>query len=500
MIGRHWLLVIGVVGACLIVAVARHETGAKSYAATASVTFQTGTLSESALQVGATGGEPQREADTEALIAHSPEVARAVAQALSLHDSTSELLREVKVEVAPNADVLEITATTGSPLLSSRLANAFANQYIDFRTTSQLAGVGRSESTLRNQLATLPVGSPERATLQQSLERLTSLRAVAGSGASVIGTATPPSTPTGSSLSTTVVFGALIGLALAFALAFLLESLDRRLKSIEELEHEYGLPALAVIAQEGSAVHHRSDESGEVLEPYRILRSALDLAGETRLMEAVLITSAVSGEGKTTVAVNLAHAIALTGRSVALVELDLRRPSFASHFRLNSNKGFTTLFTGDEDVSDLLSTPIPELPNFTVLPAGRIPPNPSELLGSPHALEALSELSRNNDVVIIDAPPLNPVADAQVLLDNPAIQAVLMVARADLLTRDQAGRARKILELHAIKPVGLVATGVRDDTRYGYDSYAVPALQQERSPGVGDASSRAGLKQSSLTN
>jgi polysaccharide biosynthesis transport protein len=471
MLRSHWLLVAGVVSACVVVGIAHHETSAKSYAATASVTFQSGTLSESALQVGASGSaEPQRQADTEALIAHSPEVASGVVRALSVATSPRELLSVVKVEVAPNADVLEITATTGNPREATRVANAFAKQYIAFRTASQLAGVTRSEKTLQSQIAVLPAGSPERVTLQASLERLTSLRAVAGSGASIIGAATVPSEPTGTSLSTTLIFSVIVGLAIAFALVFLADSLDRRLKSIEELELEYRLPVLAVVPQSGSMTR-RVDKSVEALEPYRILRSALDLVGESRLMEALLVTSAASGEGKTTVAVNLAHAIALTGRKVALIELDLRRPSFNLHFRIDSRTGFTDLFSGDKSISDVLLRPVLGLSNLSVLPAGRIPPNPSELLSSERATEILSEISRTNDIVIVDAPPLNPVADAQVLLDNSAIQAVMVVARTDVVTRDQVKRARTILDFHTVKPVGLVATGVRDFSRYGYGSY-----------------------------
>jgi polysaccharide biosynthesis transport protein len=479
---RHWMLVVGVVSACVLVGIVHHITASKSYAATASVTFQNGTLSESALQVSPAGGvEPQRQAATETLIAHSPEVARNVARELGVSNAPSELLGLVKVESAPNADVLDVTATTGNPGYAARVANAFAKQYIAFRTASQLAGVERAQSALQRQIAGLPVGSPERATLQQSLQRLMELRAVAGGGASIIGMATPPSEPLGMRLSTTLMFSAIIGLAIAFALVFLLETLDRRLKSIEEFELEYRLPVLAVIPHAGS-LPQPAEKRGEALEPYRILRSALDLAAVTQPLDTLLITSAVSGEGKTTVAVDLAHAIALTGRRVALVELDLRRPNFSSHFNLDSQKGFTTVFTGDESISDLLERPFPDLDNLSVLPSGPPPPNPSELLGSPRVVDMLAEVSSSHEIVIIDAPPLNPVADAQVLLDNSAIQAVLIVARADLTTREQARRARAILDFHTAEPVGVVITGLRDVSHYGYGRYEPAEPAEARTP------------------
>lgn len=486
---RHWLVILGVVVACVVVAVIHHERSPKSYAATASVTFQNGTLSESALQVTPTGSsEPQREADTETLIAHSPEVASAVRKQLHLSTEAGELLAQVKVETAANADVLNIIASTGNPQVSARLANAFAEQYIAFRTTSQLAGIESAQRTLQSQIAALPADSPERAALQQSLQRLSELRAVAGGGASIIGLATPPSEPTGMSLSTTVLISIIIGLAISFLLIFLLESLDRRLKSIEEFELEYKLPALVGIEQSSFGLSS-AEARGEALEPYRILRSALDFAAVSRSLDILLLTSAVSSEGKTTVAIDLAHAIALSGRRVALVEFDLRLPTFARHFNLEADRGFTTVFSGDHAISDLLVRPFPDLSNLSVLPAGQLPPNPSELLGSPVVAETLSELSGANDIVIIDAPPLNPVADAQVLLNNPAIQAVLVVGRVDLTTREQVRRARGILDRHMAEPIGIVVTGLREAGRYGYGRYGV---SESKTAGSFAAAGRSG--------
>jgi capsular exopolysaccharide synthesis family protein len=469
---RHrWLVVAGVVLASVAVLLASHEHKAKSYAATANVAFQSGTLSEAGLQVTpASSGEPQREADTEVLIAHSAEVAQAVARQLHIQGGASELLEKVKVEAAPNADVLNIVATAGDPQYAASLANAFAEQYIAFRAQSQLAGVDTAENKLQQQIAALPAGSSERAALEQSLQHLSALRAVAGGGANIIGRATPPSNPTGTGLSSTIAIGLLVGLAIAFALVFLLESLDRRVKSIEELERQYRLSALAAIPQSAFRAR-RAAERGELLEPYRILRSALDFAAVTRQLDTLLVTSAVAGEGKTTVAVDLAHAVALTGRRTVLVELDLRRPTFAEHFELDAERGLTTALTGRGQLAELLIEPLADVPGLLVLPSGALPHNPSELLGSPRLAELLSELATGESMVIIDAPPLNPVADAQVLLNNPAVNAAILVARIERTTREEVRRARAIVDRHIVEPVGIVVTGIRDGGRYGYGSY-----------------------------
>ncbi len=465
---RRWLIIVGVVLASVAVLLASHEHKAKSYTATANVAFQSGTLSEAGLQVSpSSSSEPQREADTEVLIAHSAEVAKAAAAQLGISAGPSELLSKVKVEAAPNADVLNILATAGDPQYAARLANAFAEQYIAFRGQSQLAGISTAQAELQRQIAALPAGSAERTALEQSLQRLSVTRAVAGGGANIIGRATPPTSPAGAGLTSTIAIGLLIGLAIAFALVFLLESLDRRMKSIEELEREYRLPALAAIPQSAFRTR-RAEEREELLEPYRILRSALDFAAVARPLDTLLVTSAVAGEGKTTVAIDLAHTIALTGRRTVLVELDLRRPTFAEHFALDPARGLTTALTGRGQISELLLEPLSDAPNLLVLPSGPVPHNPSELLGAPRLEEILTELAVGESMVIVDAPPLNPVADAQVLLNNRAVNAAILVARVERVTRDEARRARGILDRHIVEPVGIVVTGIRDSGRYGY--------------------------------
>lgn len=469
---RRWPFVVGLALACALVAVVRHERGTKSYQATASVAFQTGSLPGAALQIfPSSSSEPQREANTEVLIAHSPEVADSVRRQLKTTSSTEELLSQVKVEAAPSADILQIQASSADPSYSARLANAFARQYIAFKSASELAGIGTAQTELQSQIAALPAGSPERSALEQSLQRLAESKAVAGAGAKVIGLATPPTSPSGASLSTTVIVGSLIGLALAFAAIFLLESLDRRIKTIDECEREYRLAALAGVPQ--SAFREpRADRRGEQLEPYRILRSALDLAAVTRQLDTLLVTSAMPGEGKTTVAIDLAHAVALTGRQVTLVELDLRRPTFRDQFALDGGQGLAAVLTRGATLSDSLVEPLKELPNLAVLPAGRLPHNPSELLGSARIAELIGELATEDGLVILDAPPLNPVADAQVLLNNSAIHAAVIVARVGRVTRDQIHRARSILDRHMVEPVGVVVTGLRDSREYGYGGYA----------------------------
>jgi polysaccharide biosynthesis transport protein len=466
---RRWLLIAGVVLACIVAALVRYETQTPSYEATASVTFGA-SLTESALEVSRGSGDPERDAATQVLIASSRDVAEGVRAQLRSPASPETLMSAVDVEAAPNANVIDITGSTDNALFSARLANAFADQYIAIERSTQLAVIDAAQADLRAQLSRTPVDSPDRLTLDQSIARLDQLRAVAGGSVQIISRASPPASASGLGLQTTFLLGLLVGLALAAVLVFLLESLDRRVNAIDAFERGYRLPVLATVPQ-SSFKRIRAADRGRNLEPYRILRSALDFAGIARELDTLLVTSATGGEGKTTVAVDLAQAIALARRRVVLVELDLRQPTFAEHFPLDPRRGITTALTGREDLHDLLVQPLPRLPELSVLPAGPLPGNPSELLSSPAVSELLAELAADDTTVIVDAPPLNPVADAQVLLGVPAVHAALIVARLGRTTRDQVHRARAILDRHMLQPVGLVVTGVRDTAPSGYEAY-----------------------------
>ena len=469
---RRWPVALGIVLVCTVISVVQQKRAAPTYKATASVALQPNPVVENIVgQVTSGSSEPQRDIDTQVTIAQSPEVAQGVRTQLGNTLGVSELLGMISVEAAPNADVLDITASAGDAKEAARIANAFANQYITFRANSQLSAIDAVKNQLQQQLNSAPAGSAEAASLQQQLQRLAQSRAVVGSGANIIGRAAPPGSASGLHFSTAVILGVVIGLALAFTLLFLLESLDRRIKTVEDFEREYRLSALTVVPQ-SSMGPVRADERGELLEPYRILRSALEFAAVTRAMDTLLVTSAVPGEGKTTVSVDLAQAIALTKRRVVLLELDLRMPTFARHFGLDPRRGLTTALLRGEAPADLLVEPLPEVPNLSVLPSGPLPHNPSELLASPVIGEIITELGNGGEtMVIIDAPPLNPVADAQILLNSSAVQATLLVARLNKTSRDETRRARGILDRHMVEPIGVVITGMRDGGRYSYGAY-----------------------------
>jgi capsular exopolysaccharide synthesis family protein len=497
---RRWAVLAACVLACVLVALLLHERRDQTYSATASVAFNVANLSDTALDVNTSSGDPARTAATNVLIARSNEVAGAVAKQLSAAGNASQVLSGVSVSAAPNADVLDISAEKATPQEAQAVANAFAQQYIAFEAKSQIESIDQAETTLQAQLASLPEGSTRAAAVNSSLQRLAQLRAVANGDARIISRAGAGS-PTGLTLKTSLALAILIGVALGLAIVFVLEAVDRRLTRIEDLEAEYQLPALTAVPQSGFRAPLAIDRR-QSLEPYRILRSVLDISAAERAVFTVLVTSAVPGEGKTTAAVDLAQAVALTGRSVTLVELDLRRPTFSRHLPLEPRRGVTTVLSGRATLSEVLVAPFADLPNLTVLPSGQLPSNPSELLGSQELEDLLTRLThRGQDagrMLVIDAPPLLPVADTQVLLNNAAIDTVLIVTRSGRTRREEIRRARSILDRHLLQPLGLIVAGVRDaPKRYGYEpltDVAGPAARDGHADGAAPAAARRAVE------
>ncbi len=465
---RRWLVVVATVAICLAagIAIAGLNSNDK-YESSTRVLFGTSTPAEAILQVPRPDDDPEREAATNVLLARSEAVAANVRRDLRLDTSVDDLLDKVEVEAEQNANVLRITATDEDPEQAARVANAFGKEFVAFKARGDQESIEQAQADLQQQLADLPADDPARGDIQDSIQRLSSARAVANGDARVIARAEAPSDPSSLGLAQVLALAGILGLALGVIAAVVVESMDKRITDVASFEREYRLRALAVIPQKTFRRQGLRSSSGD-LEPFRILRTAVDFARVTRPVRTVMVTSAVRGEGKTSVAIGLAQAIALSGRPVILVELDLRNPSLARTFSMGNQGGVTNALLGSEP-HDLLQRPIRELPDLEVLAAGVLPPNPAELLEAP-ALDVMlrSLLQDGTKTLVIDAAPLLPVADAQILLNKPAVDASVVVARQGVTTRDHARRARLVLDGHAAAPIGLVVTGHTSRDAYGY--------------------------------
>ncbi len=285
-----------------------------------------------------------------------------------------------------------------------------------------------------------------------------------------LNTVTPPALPAepfDPVLSKDVGLGLAAGLVLGLALAVLRETLNRSVRDSDELRRITGLPILGIVPRDlprellPAASHPRSARA----EAYRQVRTALLNASDRRPL-TVAVTSATSGEGKTSVSTNLAVVLSRAGHRVALIDADLRRPRVADYLGIAARPGLTEVLTGEVALDDALV--LQDDGRLAVLPAGSIPPHPSEALGSPAMREVLGGLAKRFEFVVIDTPPVLPVTDALVL--GPAVDGMVLVARLGYTTRDRLERARAGVDRVNATLFGVVPNqaGKGSDSDYSY--------------------------------
>lgn len=474
---RWWMVAIAMIGGAAI-ALAVAVTSTKQYTAESNLLIRQSNL-QTLIDPNASQNseDPARLAATNLLLVTSTAVARNVQAALGTKESASDLTGQVAASANPDADIITIQATDPNPARAARLANAFAEQFVAFERAQSQQQAGAGATRLRSEIAELPsTATAERDQLVQALRNVLALQAVTTGDATQVDTATSPSSPSSPNLKRAPVLGLLAGLAIGLAAVFLSDLFDRRIKTIEEFETAYGLRAIGSLPR---LARPRPATNSEFLESFRILRSALSYLASESEVRTVLVTSAVSGEGKTTVATGLAYAAALAGQQVVLVEADLRRPSFQKQFDFEKQpdhelykSGLTNVLIGGAAVEDVLHAPIEGLSTLRILPSGPFSPHPSDLLLRPEMALMIEDLARQADLVVIDTPPLLPVADTQVLLEQPVIDASLIVCRTYLTTRDQARRCRAVLDRERVRKAALVVVGGHEQAEYSYEPIA----------------------------
>ncbi len=299
---------------------------------------------------------------------------------------------------------------------------------------------------------------------------------------SVVTPATAPGSPSSPNTRLNLVFGLLAGLVVGIGVALVRATLDHTIQSESDLRRATSTPLLGGIAFDGEASKKPllaavSDQTPRA-ESFRQLRTNLQFANVSTHAKSVLLTSSVPGEGKSTTATNLAISLAQAGNSVCLVDADLRRPMVGEYLGLDSTVGLTTALLGSLDAEDLLQAWGED--NLFVLTSGRIPPNPSELLGSQEMKALLTRLEGSFDFVIIDAPPLLPVTDAAVLAQH--VGGVVLVVGSKRVKIHDVERAISALELVDADLLGAVLNRIpaKGPDAYAYTYSSIPAKQSTR--------------------
>ena len=300
----------------------------------------------------------------------------------------------------------------------------------------------------------------------------------------VIDTAKEPRSPIKPRRFQNLLLALIVGLTLGGGLAFFTESLDRSIKNPEEAEALLGIPVIGLIPTIGDLdgkfkgtrneielissrlVTHFVPRS-PVAEAYRTVRTNLSFSRPDNPPRTILVTSAVPQEGKTTTTANLAITLAQMGGKTLIVDSDLRRPAIRKVFNLESKEGLTDYLIGKGALDALIRTT--DIPNLYILPAGQIPPNPSEVLGSQRMKELVAELSRRFEMVFFDSPPVVAVTDAAVL--SRYTDGVVLVVQSGATDREAVARAKTLLGNVQANLLGLVLNNIRIESTYGSYHY-----------------------------
>lgn len=288
-----------------------------------------------------------------------------------------------------------------------------------------------------------------------------------------------PSSPTSPNVRLNLLIGLLAGLALGVGYALMRNVFDKRIRSAEVVERQFGVPVVGTLPidvklskLEGRLIPTTSMNAKnshlQFAEALRELRTNIQFINVDNPPKIMVMTSPVPQDGKSTVAANLALTIAEAGQRVILVDADLRRPTVAKTFGISGKVGATDVIVGKVPITQVLQRSVLHK-NLYVLPAGTIPPNPSELVGSQAFYDLLHQLA-DHAVVIVDAPPLLPVTDSAILAArNDGAFVVISAGKTQI---DELRKALSNIEKVSGKTLGVIINRVpvkgADRGSYGY--------------------------------
>jgi capsular exopolysaccharide synthesis family protein len=277
------------------------------------------------------------------------------------------------------------------------------------------------------------------------------------SGSILILPAEKPIDPVKPKPSLDAAIGALVGLGLSIALIIIFEWLDGRFANPEQVQEELGLEILTIIPQLSRTERNKSvEEIPALAERCRALCSSLNAIQASTPFKLLMVTSALPGEGKSTIAANLAYFLAISGKRVLLVDANLRQPSMDKHFQLENHPGLAdALMEAWAHLEVKMDGQPTEVPTLSVLTGGVIPANAADMLLSPLAAPLFKHFTEAPyDYVIFDTPPVLPVADTQILATY--IEATLLIVDASKTPRKLLLRARQILHRTRTEILGVV--------------------------------------------
>jgi succinoglycan biosynthesis transport protein ExoP len=428
--------------------------------------------------------DPERETATNVELLSLAEIDRGVTERLA----GTPRAEKVDAGQAGVANVLTITATDPSPERAARTANAYAGAYVDFRRSTARREILAEERFARGELDRLRklrtaaetteterrIRARERA-LRERLRRLEFDRSRERGGARIVQAATPPSSPTSPKPVRNTVIGGIVGLFLALLTALLFERLDPRVVTPQEVSRALDQPIIGSIRK--SRALARAPVGGQPgpadADGFLALRAQLRYADSERPIRSVLVTSGAEGDGKTTIAWNLASVTAGRETRVLFVEGDLRHPTLARTLGLDPERNLARVLDGTASLLEVTQeVALPSGQNGSLPPsfvavalAGGGPPR-TDAVAWERVGSALNEAQRDYDFIVIDTAPILLVPDAIPLLSQ--VGGVVVVGRLRRTPRAALLRLREQLDTVRAPLIGAVVNSVGNDNRYAY--------------------------------
>ncbi len=283
--------------------------------------------------------------------------------------------------------------------------------------------------------------------------------------------ATPPRKPSKPKKALNVLLGIVLGLFTGVGFALVSERMDNTYTSPEELEEHLGVPMLGIVPKSSQQDDKKPENIVAVTDPispmaesFRTIRSNILLARKDHTPRVMQVCSALHGEGKSTVSINLACIMAAAGERILLIDGDMRRPRLHKVFEVPNSRGLSSVITKKAELADVLKKT--GVPNLTFIPSGPLYSNPGEMLGSTAMFNLVAGLREQFDRVLIDCPPYLGIADASLL--TPLSDGVVLVVRSGSTIKDAVWKIKKNMDVIKAEILGVV---LNDMTTRSVDYY-----------------------------
>ncbi len=498
---RKWVIIQAVVIVTLV-AVVVSVIQAPSYESEARVLISEKDTGSALLGMSLSEfSQPERGLQTQVQLMQVRPLLENTVRKLGLGITPDQLAGRVNISGVGQTNIVSIKATSGDAQTAADIANTLAEEFVAWsrgykresiqsaisevemrleESKAEILELGRrinDEGKSDDLSAELSIATGAYTTLAAQLEQLKINEQLEVGSGRVVSPAVVTEEPVAPSPKRNGALGLAVGLVFGLGMAFLYEYLDDTIKSSAELEELNGAPVLGLIPAEKYEKNEKrrltlvQAPGSPAAEAYRVLRNSLDFVNFEHDIKTLLVTSAAPAEGKSTVAANLAVGLAQAGKKVAFVNCDFRRPTTDQFFAVNNMIGLAEVLAGSNTLKAGLQRPMEDV-NLLVLAAGKLPPNPSELLGSRKMEELLTNLEEWADWVIIDSPPLLAVADGAAVARW--VDGVLLVSKGGQSTREAARKARELLENVGARISGVVVWGLEGGASgggYGYHGY-----------------------------